>query len=236
MQDLLRVRLVVARTQYLPTSRPMTVKDFVVSPFTENCYVCHDAGEAVLIDPGTTTTAERQAVEDYISRNDLRVRHLLLTHAHLDHILGCAYFAKAFGMKWKLHPDDLPLLEAGELQAQMFGVPLERPPAPDASLAEGQTIQFGNARWKVLHTPGHSPGSVSFYDEANGFVIGGDVLFEGSIGRTDLWGGSLPVLLSSIREKLFPLPDDTKVYSGHGGGTTIGRERRSNPFLIGELA
>lgn len=214
--------------------RPMTVKPFVVSPFSENCYVCHDGGEAVLIDPGTATPAEREAVGDYLSRNDLRIRHLLLTHAHLDHIFGCAYFAKAYGMKWKLHPDDLPLLDGAELQARMFGVSLERPPAPDASLAEGQEIRFGNARWTVLHTPGHAPGHVSFYDAANGFVIAGDVLFQGSIGRTDLWGGSMPVLLRSIREKLLTLPDETVVYSGHGPATTVGEERRNNPFLIGE--
>ena len=209
----------------------MTVRPFVVSPFAENCYVCHDAGEAVLIDPGTATSAERDAVQDYITRNGLTVRHLLLTHAHIDHILGCAHFARAFGMQWKLHEADLPLLDSAELQARMFGVELERPPAPDTSLEEGGTIRFGNATWEILHTPGHSPGSVSFYDRANGFVIGGDVLFQGSIGRTDLWGGSMPTLLNAIQAKLMPLPDDTVVYSGHGPETTIGAERKTNPFL-----
>jgi glyoxylase-like metal-dependent hydrolase (beta-lactamase superfamily II) len=209
----------------------MTVKPFVVSPFAENCYVCHDAGEAVLIDPGTDTSAERDAVLDYLTRNGLVVRHLLLTHAHIDHILGCAFFAREFGMKWKLHEADLPLLESAELQARMFGVELERPPTPDASLREGEAIRFGKATWEIFHTPGHSPGSVSFYDEANGFVLGGDVLFQGSIGRTDLWGGSMPTLLNAIQRKLMPLPDDTVVYSGHGPQTTIGAERRTNPFL-----
>jgi glyoxylase-like metal-dependent hydrolase (beta-lactamase superfamily II) len=209
----------------------MTVKAFVVSPFAENCYVCHDAGEAVVIDPGTATGAERSAVLDYVTRNGLAVRHLLLTHAHIDHILGCAFFAREFGMKWKLHEADLPLLESAELQARMFGVELERPPTPDASLREGEAIRFGKATWEIFHTPGHSPGSVSFYDEAGGFVIGGDVLFQGSIGRTDLWGGSMPTLLNAIQRKLMPLPDDTVVYSGHGPQTTIGAERRTNPFL-----
>lgn len=213
----------------------MTVKTFVVSPFAENCYVCHDAGRAVLIDPGTTTPAERHSVEDYITRNDLRVSHLLLTHAHLDHIFGCAHFARRFGMPWKLHPDDLPLLEGAEMQARLFGVPLERPPQPDASLAEGQTLRVGNAIWEVFHTPGHSPGHVCFYDRANGFVIGGDVLFQGSIGRTDLWGGSMDVLVKSIRDKLFTLPDETTVYPGHGPPTTIGAEKRTNPF-VGEMS
>ncbi len=212
----------------------MIVQPFVVSPFAENCYVCHDAGEAVLIDPGTATEAEREAVLDYLTRNGLTVRHLLLTHAHLDHILGCAFFARHFGMTWQLHEADLPLLDAAELQARMFGVQLEKPPAPETSLAEGSSIAFGNTRWRVLHTPGHSPGSVSFYDEAGGFVIGGDVLFRGSIGRTDLWGGSLPTLLGAIRAKLMPLPDETVIYSGHGPETTVGHERRTNPFLAGE--
>lgn len=211
----------------------MTVKPFVVSPFAENCYVCHDAGEAVLIDPGTTTEAERRTVLDYVTRNDLRVRHLLLTHAHIDHVFGCAFFAREFGMRWKLHEADLPLLDNAALQAQMFGVELERPPAPETSLEEGGTVRFGKAVWQVLHTPGHSPGSVSFYDEAGGFVIGGDVLFQGSIGRTDLWGGSMETLLHSIRTKLLALPDETTVYAGHGPSTTIGQERRTNPFLAG---
>lgn len=211
----------------------MTIKPFVVSPFAENCYVCHDAGEAVLIDPGTATEAERRTVLDYVTRNGLTVRHLLLTHAHLDHILGCAFFARHFGMTWQLHEADLPLLEAAELQAQMFGVELEKPPVPEPSLEEGGTIAFGEATWQILHTPGHSPGSVSFLDAANGFVIGGDVLFRGSIGRTDLWGGSMPTLLNAIQAKLMPLPDETVVYSGHGPETTVGHERRTNPFLAG---
>jgi len=210
----------------------VTVRAFEVSPFAENCYVCHDGGEAVLIDPGTVTAEERDRVGDYVARNGLVVRHLLLTHAHIDHIFGCAHFAQLYGMTWEMHPDDLPLLDNAELQARMFGVPLERPPAPDASLAEGDEVRFGSAVWRVLHTPGHSPGSVSFYDAANGFVIGGDVLFQGSIGRTDLWGGSTETLLDSIREKLLGLPDDTVVYPGHGPETTVGVERRTNPFLI----
>lgn len=225
----------LANPFFPPTSRapPLTVQPFVVSPFEENCYVCHAGGEAVLIDPGTATAAEREAVLDYLARHDLVVRHLLLTHAHIDHIFGCAFFARHFGMRWRMHADGLPLLEAAEVQAQMFGVALERPPAPDATLEEGEIIAFGGAAWRVLHTPGHAPGHVCFYDEAHAFVIAGDVLFQGSIGRTDLPGGSMPELLASIRSKLLTLPDATVVYPGHGPATTIGRERRSNPFLAG---
>ena len=209
----------------------MTVQGFTVSPFEENTYVCHDAGEAVLIDPGTTTAGERRQVVDYLDTHGLRVRHLLLTHAHLDHILGCAYFAERFGMRFRLHEADAVLLAHAREQAALFGVPLDDPPPPGAPLAEGDTVTFGEASWRVLHTPGHSPGSVCFHDAANGFVIGGDVLFRGSVGRTDLWEGSMPQLLTSIREKLLVLDDGTVVYPGHGPATTIGEERRTNPFL-----
>lgn len=214
----------------------MHVEVFTVSPFQENCLVVHDAGEAAIIDPGTATAGERQRVMETFAENDLRVRHLLLTHAHLDHILGCAYFARKFADTadhggWQLHPADRPLLENAHVQGEMFGIPVTEPPPPTHDLAEGETIEIGRARWTVRETPGHAPGHVVFIDEANGFVIGGDVLFQGSIGRTDLWGGDAEALRSSIREVLLPLPDETVVYPGHGPSTTIGRERRSNPFL-----
>ena len=219
----------------------MIVKPFVVSPFAENCYVCYDEGEAVLVDPGTATEEERRRVLDFVTRNGLTIRHLLLTHAHLDHIFGCAYFARAFGMQWQLHPADLPLYEGAELQARMFGVEIERLPVPEVALAEGDTIRFGKTTWEVLCTPGHSPGSVSFYDRADGTLLSGDVLFQGSIGRTDLWGGSMEVLLDTIHKRLMPLPDETTVYSGHGPATTIGRassNRHDQPiaYSIGQLA
>lgn len=214
----------------------MTVQSFVVSPFEENCIVAHDAGEAVLVDPGTATEAERHRVEDYLTRNGLRVRHLLLTHAHIDHVFGCAYFARRFGMRWQLHPDDLPLYENAELQGRMFGAPVDRLPTPDATLAHGDVIAFGEAEWEVRHTPGHAPGHVCFVDRANDLLIGGDLLFAGSVGRTDLWGGSMETLLRSIRETLGDLPDSMTVYPGHGPTTTLGRERLTNPFLSGEMA
>ncbi len=214
----------------------MTVRSFVVSPFTENCYVVHADGEAALIDPGTESAAERQEVLDYIETNDLRVRHLLLTHAHIDHIFGCAFFAAQFGDAadhggWQLHESDVPLLEHAPIQAELFGVRISPPPAPTHFLAENEEIALGNGSFRVLCAPGHSPGSVCFYNEADGFVIGGDVLFQGSIGRTDLWEGSYPTLIESIKTKLLPLPDETIVYSGHGPETTVGQERRTNPFL-----
>lgn len=213
----------------------MTVQSFTFSPFQTNCYVCHDAGEAVLVDPSCSSEAERQAVVAYLEDQQLTLRHLLLTHAHIDHIFGCAFFAEAYGMPWQMHRDAVPFIERSKEQAMFFGVPLEPPPPPDptAFLGEGDVLIIGQAQWEVLYTPGHAPGSICFYDAENRFVLSGDVLFKGSIGRADLPGGSLPVLMESIFQKLVPLGDDVTVYSGHGPATTIGRERRSNPFLIG---
>lgn len=211
----------------------MTVKSFTFSPFQTNCYVCHDAGEAVLVDPSCSAEAERQAVVTYLEDHDLTLRHLLLTHTHIDHIFGCAFFASTYGMDWQMHRGGVPFIQRSQEQALFFGTPLEPPPLPEEFLDEADTITFGGATWEVLYTPGHAPGSVCFHDAAHGFVLVGDVLFLDSIGRTDLPGGSLPTLMQSIFQKLLPLGDATNVYPGHGPATTIGRERRANPFLTG---
>lgn len=211
----------------------MHIESFTFNPFETNCYVCHDGGEAVIVDPSSASPREHRVVVDYLEREGLTVRHLLLTHAHIDHIFGCAFFAARYGQPFALHRDDLTLLRRGPEQAQLFGVSLEAPPEPDRFLAEGDTISFGETTWEVRHAPGHSPGSVCFYDARAGAVLAGDVLFQGSIGRTDLWKGSLPQLMRSIHDQLMTLDDDTAVYPGHGPATTIGRERATNPFLIG---
>ena len=197
----------------------MTVRSFTVSPFAENCYVVHDGGEAALVDPGTTTDAERQEVLSYLEEHGLRVRHLLLTHAHIDHVFGCAFFAERFGAEaehggWQLHRADLPLLENAPTQAELFGVRITPPPAPTHFLEPGETIALGDGTLVVRHAPGHAPGHVVFVNETEGFVLGGDVLFAGSIGRTDLWAGSYPELMRSIRAELLTLPDATVVYPG----------------------
>ena len=215
---------------------PLAVRSFVVSPFAENTYVVSSDGEAAIIDPGTATPAERQSVEAYIDEQGLRVRHLLLTHGHLDHVFGAAHFAERYGDAadhggWRLHPADEPLLANAVRQGQMYGVHVDAPPAPAAPLAAGDEIRLGDATLQVRHVPGHSPGSVAFYAPADGLVIAGDALFAGSVGRTDLWQGDTDTLLASIRDQLLTLPDDTTVYSGHGPATTVGAERRSNPFL-----
>ena len=214
---------------------PLTVRSFVVSPFAENTYVLSDGGEAALVDPGTASREERQRVEAYVAEAGLTVRHLLLTHGHLDHVFGCAHFASRYPDAerggWQLHPADGPLLQNAAVQGEMFGVRVDPPPPAAHALAEGDEIALGGTALRVLHVPGHSPGSVAFHDAVGGRLIGGDVLFRGSIGRTDLWQGSLDTLLASIRDRVLTLPDETVVHSGHGPETTVGAERRTNPFL-----
>jgi len=209
----------------------MVVETFTVNPFQENSYICHHEGEAAIIDPGFSNAFEREQAIKYLKDHDLTITHLLLTHAHIDHIIDCAYWADETGLAFEMHEDDLPLLAASEQQAMMFGVRMATPPEPDRFLTEDDTIRLGAVEWEIRHVPGHSPGSICFVDRDHGFVIAGDVLFAGSVGRTDLWRESMPVLLNSIRTKLLTLPDETVVYSGHGPSTTIGRERETNPFL-----
>ena len=209
----------------------MVIQSFTFNPFMTNSYVCHDAGEAVLIDASAHTQAEQEVVTRYIEKHGLTVRHLLLTHAHIDHIFGCAFFAEHYAESWKVHRADLPFIDRAEDQAVAFGIAMDCPPPPEHFLEEGEAISFGQKELRILHTPGHSPGSVCFYDEHGGDVLSGDVLFQGSVGRTDLPQGSMPQLMRSISEKLLPLGDGTRVYPGHGPATTVGQERRTNPFL-----
>ncbi len=210
----------------------MTIKSFTFNPFQTNCFVCHENGEAAIIDPSCYQDDEVGQVLDYIKSEQLTVKHLLLTHGHIDHIFGCSAMVDAFGMPFKMHREDEALLEQAPLHAKMFGTSITAPPLPEEFLTEGDHIEIGDAVWSILHTPGHSPGSICFVDEANNFVIAGDVIFLDSIGRTDLWKGSLPTLMQSIFQKIMRLDDGMQLFPGHGPATTVGRERVSNPFLI----
>ena len=206
----------------------MIVKTLVVGALATNCYIvgCEKTKQAAVIDPGDEADRILAAVREA----GLTVTHVLLTHAHFDHIGAADEVVKASGAPLALHPDDLPLLQAGG-GALFFD--FQPPPVPAAvtSLAAGQEIGVGELTLRVLHTPGHSPGHVTFYAPAEGALFDGDVLFAEGIGRTDLPGGSFAVLMRSIGEQLMTLPDDTVVYPGHGPATTIGHERRSNPWL-----
>ncbi|MEM1127504.1 MAG: MBL fold metallo-hydrolase [Bacteroidota bacterium] len=212
----------------------MTIHTFTYNPFQTNGYICHDQGEAVVVDPSCHTPAECEAVQRYLKEHDLTVRHLLLTHGHIDHIFGCQFFVDRYEQSFQMHRADLPFLQHAPDQATMFGLRMDPVPVPTRFLHEGDILSFGNTTWTVREAPGHSPGSVLFHDEARGYVIAGDVLFQGSIGRTDLPMGDLPTLMRSIHDQLLTLDDDVAVYPGHGPHTTIGRERRYNPFLNDE--
>lgn len=196
--------------------------------FQENCYLLGEAGhpDAVIVDPGEE--AER-FLEEAKARS-MRISEIWLTHAHLDHIAGVETVQRATGAPVYLHPDDRPIYDGLVQQGRLFGLDLAPAPPPNKTLQHGQRLKLGTTEIEVRHVPGHSPGHVVFVGP--GVVLGGDVLFQGSIGRTDLMCGDLPTLLAGIREQLLTLPDDTVVYPGHGPATTIGRERATNPFLI----
>lgn len=201
--------------------------------FQENTYIVYDdSKECIIFDPGCSTPAEEQALVQKIQELSLRPVRLINTHCHLDHIYGNAFVAKKYNLPLEIHRDELPVLAYAGASSQLFGAPQPEPsPEPERFIEEGDVLRFGQTELKVLLTPGHSPASLSFYCEAAKFVIAGDVLFYGSIGRYDLPGGDLNTLMNSIRTQLLPLGDEVKVYPGHGTTTTIGREKKHNPFL-----
>ncbi|MCB9183081.1 MAG: MBL fold metallo-hydrolase [Flavobacteriales bacterium] len=209
----------------------LNVAAFTFNPFQENTYVLHDGKQAILVDPGCSTSAEERELEGWLAENGLEPVRLVLTHAHIDHVLGCAWAHERYALLPELHRDDLPLLRMAPRQGDLYGVPCDPSPEPERFIAEGDSIRLNDDELKVLFVPGHAPGHIALYSEAQRFVISGDVLFQGSIGRTDLPGGDYDTLIRSIKEQLLPLGDDVRVYSGHGPETTIGRERRMNPFL-----
>jgi glyoxylase-like metal-dependent hydrolase (beta-lactamase superfamily II) len=209
----------------------LTVCTFTCNPFDTNSYVVHDGDEAVLIDASPLGADEVDRFVGYVLSNELRIVRALLTHGHIDHIFGCGLLADRLGVTWEIHAADMALYQQAPQQAAMFGIPFSGGPALRATLDEEDEIVFGGCTWKVCQTPGHSPGSVTFVDRANAVAFVGDVLFNGSVGRTDLWEGSFPTLLRSIETELLTLPDDVVVYSGHGPRTTVGHERATNPFI-----
>ena len=209
------------------------VETQAVGPFFKNGFVvgCKESREAVLIDPGD----EVKGLLSFAERRSLTIRHVLLTHAHVDHITGVAAAKRVLGVPVYLHRDDLFLYERAVEAGAMFGLRVEQPPPVDIFYTLGQVIAFGNYEARPHHTPGHCPGGVCLQVGERGTggkrLFIGDTLFAGSIGRTDLPGGDYPTLINSIRTVLFAFGDDAEVYPGHGRGTTIGQERRTNPFL-----
>lgn len=204
---------------------------FTFNPFQENTYVLRHGREAIVVDPGCWNTAEEQELERYLTEQKLTVVRCVLTHAHIDHVLGTAWLADRFGQAPWLHVADREWLDMAPRQGALYGILCDPPPDPAGWLTEGDHIPWSGPELRVIEVPGHAPGHIALVCEAQRFVIAGDVLFQGSIGRTDLPGGDLDTLLKSIKERLLPLGDDFTVHCGHGPSTTIGRERRSNPFL-----
>lgn len=208
----------------------MIVKTLPVGPLQVNCYVlaCERTRLAVVIDPGDNAPAILAALQ----RHDLRLDRILATHGHFDHLLACRALQAATAAPFYLHPADRPLLTAMQRTCQAWlGYDPGEPPAITGGLAPGEHLAVGDLVLEVRHTPGHSPGSVTLVEHTSRRAFTGDALFAGSIGRTDLPGGDLDVLLTSIRNQILSLPDDTAVLSGHGPASTVGRERRENPFL-----
>lgn len=210
------------------------VAQFTYNPFQENTYVVYDdTRSCVIFDPGCSNTAEQESIDSFIRTNDLLPVRLINTHCHIDHILGNRYIAERFGLELEIHQGEEAMLARGEQVAAMYGIPYPAPsPAPGRYIADLEWIAFGNTRMQALLTPGHSPASLCFYFPDDQLLIAGDVLFQGSIGRTDLPGGDYDTLLHSIHSRLLVLDDAVRVFPGHGPETTIGLERRSNPFLV----
>lgn len=209
------------------------VLSFTYNPFSENTYVIYDdTKECVIFDPGCYTSAERNAFQAKIEELGLKPVRLINTHCHIDHVFGNAFVNRTYGLELEIHRGEIPVLESVPMVGQMYGIPIPDPsPAATKFIEEDDVISFGNTILRAIFTPGHSPASLSFFCEKDRFLIAGDVLFEGSIGRTDLPGGDHATLIHVIKEKLFPLGDDVVVYPGHGGATTIQAERLTNPFL-----
>jgi len=208
---------------------------FTYNPFSENTYlISNAANQCWIVDPGMSDETEERELFDFIAQEGLTPVAILNTHAHLDHIFGVQPTKKKFGIPFGIHRDEEFILKNAPYGAAMFGFQFKDVPVQDFFIEAGASVALGEEdSVQVILTPGHSPGSVCFYSEKDGWLIGGDVLFAGSIGRTDLPGGHHETLLKSIREKLLPLPDSVSVHPGHGPATTIGAERRSNPFLAG---
>ncbi len=207
------------------------VKQFTFNPFMENTYVVYDESkECVIIDPGCYTQEERDQLVAYIDDNALKVVKLLNTHCHIDHVFGNAFVKRHWGVDLWIHPKDEETLRAVKVYAPMYGIPNYEEALHDHFLEEGDKVNFGNTSMEVLFVPGHAPGHIAFVLHDEKVCINGDVLFEGSIGRTDLPGGDFNTLIQSIHTKIFPLGDDYKVYTGHGNPTTVGREKMTNPF------
>lgn len=211
----------------------MMLKTFPVNPFEMNCYVYHDENthEGVIIDPGMYFDEEKNKIKQYIQSEKIKIKNILLTHGHIDHIMGCKWAKDTYQVPLFMHKNDLPLIDGAVEQGKLFNVEFPQPPEPDKFINENEIVTFGNCILKIIHTPGHSPGGICLVDEENKNIFVGDTIFKNSIGRTDLWKGDMNTLLYSIQNKIFRYSDDYLLYPGHYDPTSIGEEKLYNPFL-----
>ena len=212
----------------------MKVSRFTFNMFGVNTYILWDdiSKDATIIDPGMVNDSEQKIIDQFIEKNNLKLSHLVNTHMHIDHAFGVQYMKNRYNLKFECNIDDQFLAQRLNEQAAMFGLPISIEELQiDVDLKNGDVIYVGDEELRILHVPGHSPGSIVLYAPQSSFIISGDVLFNSSIGRTDLPGGSYPQLISAINEKLMTLPEDVIVYPGHGNETSIGQEKSNNPYL-----
>jgi len=211
----------------------MKIKSFAFNPFQENTFVVYDeTKECIIIDPGCYTEKERTELRRFITSEELKPVKLINTHCHIDHVLGNKFASELWNLELYMHKEDLPLLENAGNIGKMYGLEdYEGSPYPKHFLAQDDTLTFGESSFKILFTPGHAPGHICLYSKENNLLIAGDVIFQRSIGRTDLPGGDHGTLINSIITQLFPLPNETQVFCGHGPATNLGYEKEHNPFL-----
>ena len=209
----------------------MILETITVGPFLENCYVIGNEAAGAIIDPGDEATRIALVVE----QTGLEISQILVTHAHIDHVGAVAALAEEYACPVLMHAEAEPMLRQVPTQAMTMGLRFGKVPTADRYIEDEEILDVGGLRLKSLYTPGHAPGHLALYVEDEGVVVSGDTLFAGSVGRTDLFGGSMEVLMRSINERLLTLPNETRVYPGHGPPTTIGDERAHNPFLRGGL-
>lgn len=212
----------------------INVKIFPFNPLQENTYILYNQdNECIIVDPGCYSEAEREKIKDFIAEKGLKPVMLVNTHCHLDHVFGNKFIAETYKLELFIHPGEKIVLDHAPTSGLMWNLPFDSYAGNIHDLVPGKHLVLGDEQLEILFTPGHSPASVSFYSKTNGFLLAGDVLFRESVGRTDLPGGSPDVLMKSIKDEFYVLPDETIVYSGHGMPTTIGHEKKHNPYVNG---
>ena len=210
----------------------LKIKSFTFNPFQENTYLLYDdTKKATIVDPGMYDARERKELMEFLQANDLELVKLLNTHCHIDHVFGNKFILDEFGLKPYLHEKEIQILAMAERSAHVYGLDYDHSDEYEGFLKEGDKVQVGNSELKCLFVPGHSPGHLVFVNEEDNYMVGGDVLFRSSIGRTDLPGGDHDILIKMIQEKVFTLDEKMKVYSGHGDPTIVGYEKMNNPFF-----